>query len=87
MFKKFNPLVTIVTPSLNCGKYIEETIKSVLNQSYQNIEYIVVDGLSTDNTGDILKKYENEINKIIFKKDENMYRQLIMVLKYQVEKS
>ena len=74
MFKKFNPIFTIVTPSLNCGKYIEETIKSVLNQSYQNIEYIVVDGLSTDNTGDILKKYENEINKIIFKKDENMYQ-------------
>ena len=74
MFKKFNPLVTIVTPSLNCGKYIEETIKSVLNQSYQNIEYIVVDGLSTDNTGDILKKYENEINKIIYKKYKNMYQ-------------
>jgi len=53
------PLVTIVTPSYNQGKFIAETIESVLNQTYKNIEYIVVDDGSNDNTIDILKKYES----------------------------
>jgi glycosyltransferase involved in cell wall biosynthesis len=49
--------VSIVTPSYNHGKYIEETIKSVMNQDYPNIEHIIVDGGSTDETLNILKKY------------------------------
>jgi glycosyltransferase involved in cell wall biosynthesis/GT2 family glycosyltransferase len=55
------PLVTVITPSFNQGKYIEETILSVLNQEYPNIEYIVMDGGSTDGTVDILKKFSNRI--------------------------
>lgn len=54
------PLVSIITPSYNCGAYIRYTIKSVLNQSYTNLEHIIIDGGSNDNTVDILKEY-NEL--------------------------
>lgn len=59
-----NPKVTIVTPTLNQGEFIEETILSVLGQTYPNIEYIVVDGGSTDRTVEILKKYEGKLTLV-----------------------
>jgi glycosyltransferase involved in cell wall biosynthesis len=64
------PLVTIVTPSYNQGKFIAETIESVLNQTYKNIEYIVIDGGSTDETVDILKSYEDKGVKWISERDD-----------------
>ena len=56
------PLVSIITPSYNQGEFIEDAILSVKNQRYQNIEHIIVDGASSDNTLAIIKKYEGTYN-------------------------
>jgi glycosyltransferase involved in cell wall biosynthesis len=64
------PKISIITPSLNQGDYIEQTIQSVVEQNYANLEYIVIDGGSSDNTVDIVKKYENRLAYWISEKDE-----------------
>ena len=58
------PRISIVTPSLNQGGFIEEAIQSILSQEYPNLEYLIIDGGSTDNTLSILKKYNDQVNWI-----------------------
>jgi glycosyltransferase involved in cell wall biosynthesis len=70
------PLVSIITVCYNSEKYIRETIESVLNQTYDNIEYIIVDGDSTDSTLDIIKEYEPKFNgrlRWVSEPDEGIY--------------
>src|SRR5688572_13335615 len=63
------PKISIVTPSFNQGKYIEETIRSVIMQGYPNLEYFVIDGGSTDNSAEIIKKYEKDLAYWVSEKD------------------
>lgn len=68
-----NMKVSIITVCYNSESTIESTIQSVIQQSYPNIEYIVVDGDSTDGTFKIIKKYEKHITKYIKEKDHGIY--------------
>jgi len=67
------PLLTVVTVVFNGQKHVEQTIQSVINQSYDNVEYIVIDGGSTDGTLDIIKKYEHAIDYWVSEPDKGIY--------------
>jgi glycosyltransferase involved in cell wall biosynthesis len=68
-----SPLVTVITVVLNGESHLEKAIESVLGQSYKNLEYILIDGGSTDGTLDIIRKYEDRIAYWISEKDNGLY--------------
>lgn len=68
----FLPLISIITAIFNGEKNLEKTIKNILNQDYPNLEYIIIDGGSTDGTLDIIKKYEDKIAYWVSEKDKGI---------------
>jgi glycosyltransferase involved in cell wall biosynthesis len=64
------PRISIVTPSYNQGQYLEETIQSILSQNYPNLEYIIIDGGSTDSSVDIIKRYSKYLAFWVSEKDK-----------------
>ena len=76
IFKKIdkeNPLISIITVTLNSQKYLEETLKSIFDQKYKNYELIIIDGKSNDKTLKIIKKNNNKIDYWISQKDKGIY--------------
>ncbi|NCT42717.1 MAG: glycosyltransferase [Microcystis aeruginosa G11-09] len=67
------PLVTIITVVFNGEKHLEQAIQSVISQSYNNVEYIIIDGGSTDSTIDIIRKYDDQIDYWLSEPDEGIY--------------
>ncbi len=67
------PLISIITVVYNGEKFIEETIRSVINQTYPNVEFIIIDGGSSDGTLDIIRKYDHSIDYWMSEKDKGMY--------------
>ena len=68
-----HPKFSIITVTYNAEKVLEDTIQSVIFQTYRNVEYIIVDGASKDHTLEIVNKYHNRINKVISEPDKGLY--------------
>jgi glycosyltransferase involved in cell wall biosynthesis len=76
IFKKSHinkPLVSIITPIFNGERFLQQTIESVIEQSYENIEFIIIDGASEDNSLQIIKNYENRIDYWLSEQDTGIY--------------
>lgn len=73
MHNKPNPRFSIITVTRNAEKVLEDTIQSVVTQTYKNIEYIIVDGASTDGTMEIVERYKSRIAKVVSEPDKGLY--------------
>lgn len=71
------PKISIITVNYNKGNYIEDTILSVIKQDYPNLEYIIIDGASTDNSVEIIKKYQKHLSYFVSEPDNGMTDALI----------
>jgi glycosyltransferase involved in cell wall biosynthesis len=72
---KSQPVLSVITVVYNNVRDIERTLLSVINQTYAHIEYIVIDGGSTDGTMDIINKYRDKIAKVVSEKDRGIYHE------------
>jgi putative colanic acid biosynthesis glycosyltransferase len=79
-----NPLVSIITVVFNGEKHLEQTIHSVINQKYKNIEYIIIDGGSTDRTLEIIENYKDKIDYSVSEPDNGIYDAMNKGLAYAV---
>lgn len=68
-----NPVFSIITVTYNASLFLESTIQSILSQTYQHIEFLIIDGASTDGTQDIIRKYESRISYWISEPDRGLY--------------
>lgn len=73
MNNHLHPKFSIITVTYQAGKVLEDTIQSVIFQTYRNVEYIIVDGGSMDNTLDIVKKYQDRISIVVSEPDKGLY--------------
>ena len=73
MHSKLNPRFSIITVTYNAEKVIEETIQSVITQTYKNYEYIIIDGASKDNTLSVIYKYKDMISSVVSEPDKGLY--------------
>ena len=73
MHSKLTPTFSVITITYNAATTLEETILSVISQTYHHIEYIIVDGASTDETLQIVDRYRNKINKVVSEPDKGLY--------------
>jgi glycosyltransferase involved in cell wall biosynthesis len=69
----FNPRLSVITIVYNNVRDIERTIRSVVNQTYPNIEHVIIDGLSNDGTLQVIEKYKDRVAKLVSEKDEGIY--------------
>lgn len=70
---KSRPRITVITVVYNADRYLEDTIRSVLAQSYENLSFIIIDGGSTDTSVDIIKRYQDKLLYWISEKDRGIY--------------
>lgn len=73
MHTHFHPKFSLITVTYNAGAVLEDTIQSIITQTYKNVEYIIIDGASTDNTMRIIERYRDHIHTVVSEPDQGLY--------------